>query len=207
MDRNLSGLCPEGIALHAHDVADIHLFEIFIGFLTQLIPRDIALDPAVAVLDVAEGGFAHDALAHQTSCKGETFRLFQHISFLVGLSRILVKMCQNVAAVLLLVVLHDAEGILPGFLQLLQFVAAHLLEAVDVLLLQRIYVFLILFPVFAHVLPLSCINKLPVKSILTGKSGYEKNAPDEPFGSAEGIPVTFIQVSDCDLPPYATSDL
>ena len=71
---DLSGLGAERITLHADNVADIHLFEIRIRFLTDGVSRNIDLDFAVPVLHMAERSLAHDTFQHDTSCNGNMDR-------------------------------------------------------------------------------------------------------------------------------------
>ena len=47
------------VPLHAHDIADIHFLEIFVGFLADIVTRHIALNATLKVLYIAEGSFSH----------------------------------------------------------------------------------------------------------------------------------------------------
>ena len=57
MNRDLAHLCCEYKAFDADDIADIHLLEVFVGIVTELITGYIALDVALEVLDVAERSY------------------------------------------------------------------------------------------------------------------------------------------------------
>ena len=82
---DLAALGLEHLALNAHDIADIDLFELGEGLLAQLVDADIELDASLAVLKIAEHGFAHPALGHDASSDGDLFpfhllKLFLHVS-------------------------------------------------------------------------------------------------------------------------------
>lgn len=48
-EGQLVGLGAEKLPVHAHDVADVELFEVFVGFLTHEVFGRIALDTAAAI--------------------------------------------------------------------------------------------------------------------------------------------------------------
>ena len=81
---DLAALRAEDRALAADDVADVQLLEavIFVG--AEIVHLDVDLDAAVLVLQVAEGGLAHAALAHEAA--GDPLcRAFQFVEFFLDL--------------------------------------------------------------------------------------------------------------------------
>ena len=74
VDGDLSHLGAEHEALHADEVAYVEEFleydiiELLIFAGTDVIARYIYLDTTIGILELHEGGFAHDASAHDASC-------------------------------------------------------------------------------------------------------------------------------------------
>ena len=64
---DLAALGAEHFALAADDIADVQLLKPVVFFLAQIVHLDVDLDAAVLVLQVAEGGLAHAALAHEAA--------------------------------------------------------------------------------------------------------------------------------------------
>ena len=100
MNRDLAHLCCEYKAFDADDIADIHLLEVFVGIVTELITGYIALDVALEVLDVAERSFTHHTLGHDTSGDGN----FLSVIFCV--------IVFDICAVSILIILCDLERVL-----------------------------------------------------------------------------------------------
>ena len=46
MDGNLTGLCCENNTFDTNDITNVHLFEIFVGILTNIVSCNVALDIA-----------------------------------------------------------------------------------------------------------------------------------------------------------------
>ena len=113
----------ENGALHAHNVADVVLFEAVILLLIHLVPTGVELDAAGLILQVAEGHLAHAALGHKAAAHGH------------GLSLQSVKVVLDLLGVVGDVVLGDGKRIHPRILQGLEFVTAHLKDLLKILLL------------------------------------------------------------------------
>ncbi|RYZ79474.1 MAG: hypothetical protein EOP04_27655, partial [Proteobacteria bacterium] len=60
VQRKLTGTRLEYLALACHDVAQIPVFEGSVDLFTDIVARDVDLDPAALVLQGGEAGFAHD---------------------------------------------------------------------------------------------------------------------------------------------------
>lgn len=105
MDGNLSRLRFEDRSGNAGDIADVHLFERLIFFLTDIVTRHVTLDLSVPVLNVAERSLAHYTLAHHSTGNGNglVFQLF--------------KMLLNIRAVGRDIKGGDPERIVPALLQ------------------------------------------------------------------------------------------
>ena len=112
LDGDLAPLGLKDLAFHAHDVADVGLFELGEGLLAQLVHADVELDAALAVLQIAEHGLAHAPLGHDAAGHGGH-------SALQGLKALL-----NVGGVVLHHKFGDLEGVLARVLQLLELGAA-----------------------------------------------------------------------------------
>ena len=100
VDGDLARLGPEHEPLYAHDVADVPALEGGVGFLAHVVPLHVDLDVALAVQNVGEAGFAHDALTHHPA--GDA-----HFLVFVG-----VEIRLDVGAVSILVVADDGKGVL-----------------------------------------------------------------------------------------------
>ena len=135
MDGDLACLGAEDIALYADNVADIELFEVLIRFLAHKVARDICLNIALEVLNVAEGRLAHYALGHEAAGDGDTLALQ------------LVKAVLYVRRVVGRVIFCYKERVLPCRLKLAELVAAYLQDLGKILSLLRAYI-------LAHMLPL-----------------------------------------------------
>ena len=81
MNGNLTGLRLEYGSGNAGNIADVHLFERLIFFLTDIVTRHVTLDLSVPVLNVAERSLAHYTLAHHSTGNGNglVFQLFKII--------------------------------------------------------------------------------------------------------------------------------
>ncbi len=112
LDRDLAPLGLEDLAFHAHNIADVGLFELGEGLLAQLVHADVELDAALAVLQIAEHGLAHAPLGHDAAGHGG------HAA-LQGL-----KALFDVGGVVLHHEFGDLEGVLARVLQLLELGAA-----------------------------------------------------------------------------------
>ena len=139
VDGDLAGLGLEDKALDADDVADVHSLEALVGFLADLVAGDVDLDAAVSVLDVAEGGLAHDALEHHAACDGDVLVLE------------LVEVLFDLLTVVGLVIFDDQERVVSGSLQLCQLVAADFLQLRDVLRLLLVVLLIFLLILLCHV--------------------------------------------------------
>ena len=116
MDGDLAHFGLEDKAGDPYDIADIQLFEGLVSLLPQIVPGDIALDLAIPVLHMAEGGLAHDALAHDPAGYG-------HVPALQA-----VKTVQDLPAVVGLIETDDLKRVRTGSLQLRELVQPDLLQ-------------------------------------------------------------------------------
>ena len=121
VDADLTGLCLENKSLYADDIADVQLLEGVVGFFAQVVSGGIDLDPAVPVLDISEGSFAHLALEHHAACQGNVF------------SFELLEVVSDLGCVVGLVILYDLEGVLSRGLQLCKLVASDLFQLRNIL--------------------------------------------------------------------------
>ena len=128
MDGGLAGLGLEHGAGHADDIADVELLEGCVLLLPDGVTRDIDLQDALAVLDLAEGSLAHDALDHQTARDGDRLALKRG------------KALDDLRAVMGHVVLRDQEGVSPLLLQRRQLVPADLQDLAQFLLGSGVHV-------------------------------------------------------------------
>ena len=114
MHGNLLRAGLEHIAGHADDIADVVLAEVCELLRRYRVRPDIKLNLAAVVLDVAEDGFPHTALGHNTP---------RHLNGLpVEAVVIVLDLCRPRTA-------HKAglpEGVAPLVLQRLQLIPAHL---------------------------------------------------------------------------------
>ena len=78
-EGQLVGLGAEKLPVHAHDVADVELFEVFVGFLTHEVFGRIALDTAAAIHKMEKRDLAEGAVGDDASGTGE--RLVQFFEF------------------------------------------------------------------------------------------------------------------------------
>ena len=143
MDGDLSRLGLEHFALQADDVADIQLFKLFVGFLSQTVSCHIGLDIAGLVQDVAERGLAHHTLLHHTPCQGDLFAF--HLLIVLLYVR---RMAGHVIA-------GDGKWILPVLLQLRQLLPAYLPQLIQIW-------FLCVLVLLAHVLLSFLLSKEPL---------------------------------------------
>ena len=70
-EGQLVGLGAEKLPMHAHDVADVELFEILVGFLTHKIFGRVALDTAAAIHKMEERDLAERAVGDDAPGTGE----------------------------------------------------------------------------------------------------------------------------------------
>ena len=75
LDRDLPLLGAEDLPLDPQDIPDIPLFKVGVGLLPHAVPAHIALHPAAAVLQVDEGGLAHNPAAHHPPGDGHPLAL------------------------------------------------------------------------------------------------------------------------------------
>ena len=113
LDGYLAPLGLKDLAVNAHDVADVGLFELGKGLLPQLVDADIELDAALSVLKIAEHSLAHAALGHDPARHGDLFALQ------------LFKLLLYIGAVRGDDVFGDLEGVLSRVLELLELGAAN----------------------------------------------------------------------------------
>ena len=73
-EGKLVGLGAEQLAVHAHDVADVELFEILVGFFAHEFARGIALDASAAIHKMEKGHLAEGAVGNDAPGAGERFR-------------------------------------------------------------------------------------------------------------------------------------
>ena len=116
--RNLAHLGAENLALDADDVTDVELFEGGVGFLAQQVALDKDLDVTLLVAQMGKAGLAHNALGHHTAGQRDD---------LTGLSlgRQLGKFLFEVGRVRVLRIFGDFKGVVTGFAQVRQLLAAH----------------------------------------------------------------------------------
>ena len=121
MNRDFPRLRLKYIALHADDIADIHALEFFIGFISQRISLHITLNGTQFILNMTEGSFSHDTLAHDAACNGN----FPAVHLL--------KMFHDFPAVAGLIVFRNDKRILSRRLQLRQLFSAHFQHLIQIL--------------------------------------------------------------------------
>ena len=122
VDRGLAGLGLKHGTGDANDVADVHLLEKGVLVRADAVARHIDLQQALAVLQLAEGGLAHDALDHHAPGDGD------FLSLQLG------KMREHLGAVVADFVLCDLEGVSPLLLQRGQLVPPYLQDLAQLLL-------------------------------------------------------------------------
>ena len=72
MDTDLPHLGAEDKALHPDDIANVeefledHIIERLVLLRGYVVAGNVELDPALAVLDLSKGGFAHDPSGHES---------------------------------------------------------------------------------------------------------------------------------------------
>ena len=117
-DGDLAHLRAEHLALDADDVTDIQLLEGSVGFIAQQVALDKNLDVALLVAQMGKAGFAHDALGHHAASQRDD---------LSGLSlgRKVSKLIFEVGRVRILRIFGDFKGVMTGFAQVCQLLAAH----------------------------------------------------------------------------------
>ena len=117
-DRNFAHLRAEHLALDADDVTDIQLLKGGVGFIAQQVALDKNLDVALLVAQMGKAGFAHDALGHHAASQRDD---------LSGLSlgRKVSKLIFEVGRVRILCIFGDFKGVMTGFAQVCQLLAAH----------------------------------------------------------------------------------
>ena len=116
--RNLAHLGAENLALNADDVTDVELLEGGVGFLAQQVTLDKDLDITLLVAQMGKAGFAHDALGHHAAGQRDDLAG-------LGLSRQLGKFLFEVGRVRVLRIFGDFKGVVTGFAQVSQLLAAH----------------------------------------------------------------------------------
>ena len=141
---NLSGFCFKHRSFHAGQIADIHLFEGLIFLFPQAVPGDVALKISLQVLKIAERGFSHNPLGHNTSCNPDIFAFH------------LFKTILNLPAVSRHVIFRNLKGILSAILKFLKLFSSHLQKLI------RVYrLFLLLLCQFSHSLIFKLISGFP----------------------------------------------
>ena len=70
MDGDFAGLGGEHSALHADDIADIHLLEALVLLLADVVPGHVNLDAALQILYVAERSLTHHTFEHHAAGDG-----------------------------------------------------------------------------------------------------------------------------------------
>ena len=125
--------CSNAITKHlapaADHIAHVQFLELFVVLLADAVPRHVGLDIPLQVLHIAERRLPHHTLGHHTPCDGYLFS-FQFL-----------KVVFDLLAVVCLLIFCDDKRVLPVLLQLRKFLAAHLSQLVQILLLS---VFLLL---------------------------------------------------------------
>ena len=81
VNRQFAGFGFEQFAARAQDIAEIPLFELLVvDAFSQIVTRDVKLNPATHILQGHERGFTHDTTGHHTSGNAdfdaEIFKLF-----------------------------------------------------------------------------------------------------------------------------------
>ena len=130
-DTHLALFRAEHSALHTHDITDVVLLEAVILLGVHLVPAGVKLDAAGLILQVAEGDLAHTALGHQAAAYGD------------GLTLQGVEIILNFPGMVGNIILGDGERIHPHILQGLEFIAAHLENLLEILLLLNVTGFLL----------------------------------------------------------------
>ena len=118
---DFAGFGAEHRALYAHQVAHVQLFKLFIGFIPQAIPGDIALHLSGKIHHMAERSLAHDPLGHHAPGDGHRFLLQS------------VKIFFDIGAVVGHIVFGDLERIPARGLQFGQLFPADLQQFIQVL--------------------------------------------------------------------------
>ena len=111
-DAHLPPLGAENLAVHTHDVPNVKFLEFLVNRLVHLVLAGVKLDAAVLILQIAEADLPHTPLAHEAARHLHGFAL-HGIEILLDLPGrgIPVKAGQ-------------LEGVLPGGLELRQFLPA-----------------------------------------------------------------------------------
>ena len=115
---NLAHLGAENLALDADNVADVQLLEGGIGLIAQQIALDENLDVTLLVAQMGKAGLAHDALGHHTAGQRDDLAG-------LGFGRQLGKFLFEVGRVRVLRIFGDDKGVMTGFAQVCQLLAAH----------------------------------------------------------------------------------
>ena len=113
-------------ALYADDVADIEALEFRVVLVSEVVAGDIDLNIPIAVENIAEGCFSHDALEHNSARDADRHRLPRDISRIVRLTAERVKFCLDPGTVPGLIECCDPERIAPRGLERLQLFTADL---------------------------------------------------------------------------------
>ena len=70
MNGNFTGLGLENETRYSDKVADVHFLERFIFFFAYAVARNVALNVAFQILNIAERRFAHDTFGHKSAGDG-----------------------------------------------------------------------------------------------------------------------------------------
>ena len=117
-DRNFAHLRAEHLALDADDVTDVQLLEGGVGFIAQQVTLDKNLDVALLVAQMGKAGLAHDALGHHAASQRDDLSGLR-------LGRKVSKLIFEVGRVRILRIFGDFKGVMTGFAQVCQLLAAH----------------------------------------------------------------------------------
>ena len=117
-DGNLAHLGAEHFALDADDITDVQLFESGIGLIAQQVALDKNLDVALLVAQMGKAGLAHDALGHHAAGQRDDLTG-------LGFGGQVGKLLFEVGRVRILRIFCDFKGVVTGFAQVSQLLAAH----------------------------------------------------------------------------------
>ena len=99
VDADLAHLRAENDALDAHDVAQVKVLELFVGFLADVVAADVDLDLPIAIEHMGETGLAHHTARHHAAGDGD------------GLAVQRLEVFQNFPGAMGLVVAGEAIGV------------------------------------------------------------------------------------------------
>ncbi len=103
LNRDLTLLGAEYLAVDADEVANVHLLKALVNVLAQCVTGDVQLETAIAVGQVCKGCLAHDALGHHTACQTD------------GLTLHLVKMLLDIGGEIGAVKAYLLKGVCTSF--------------------------------------------------------------------------------------------